>query len=229
VSSPAYNLGFAVLLSCAFGCTLFASPNARFEENFIQPHEQRLNQKYMGTEWLASYELLPPDSADSFLRFHARNEISQELMWLCDQDFERYIDLSYTSRTFFDIGSDLVVFGASSAAALATGGAATALSATAAGASGFKGIINANLYGDAAKDAIVVKMRAVRETARAEMFERMSDPVTEWPLSTALMDVSWYSRQGSARQAIQEIIVNAETEQLNQAMRVRNAQLQLGN
>lgn len=206
-------------------CALTATPSENFDRVFTASYEANLNAKYSSESWRIAYDSMPLMSPE---RVVERNRIVQELMWICDRDFDRYIDLSYDSRTGFNIATDVLVMGASSAASLASGGATTALAAVAAGATGFRGIINTNLYGEATRDAIIAKMRAIREEAKATVYEHMSSPADAWPLESALLDVSWYSQQGNARQAVRDITATSTTEQLNSALRVRESQLSLG-
>jgi uncharacterized protein with GYD domain len=71
-------------------------------------------------------------------------------------------------------------------------------------------------------------MRALREKSKVELIEKMGSSVDEYPLEMALYDVSWYSQQGSVRQAIQSIQDSASTSLNDESDRVSAARMQLG-
>ena len=206
------------------GCSsIVTSPSARFDSIFTIPYEAELTSKFSNFGWMSTYESI----YDVDEKLQVRNQIILELMWLCDQDYTRYINFIYDSRTWLNFATDVITFGASSAATVAAPGAQTVLAGIAAGTSGLRGIANSNLFNDNTKNAILIQMNALRQTAKADMLDKLSMSVASYPLVMAIQDVSWYSQQGNTKQAIDALAFSSAVMLKDQIKRVGLIRLDL--
>lgn len=180
-----------LFLFCACATTRPASYSGR------EIYTNRLSDKYSS----GSYP------SEAYTNKYARNQLINELTLLINDNYAEYERSFYSNNAFANTASDLVVLGLSSAATVVGGeGVKTALAAAITGLSGAKMTVSKEFFAEQSRIALIAKMRALRMTKLAEIEENKKKPITEYPLSRALIDVQDFAEAGTLVSGLQGLV-----------------------
>lgn len=136
-----------------------------------------------------------------------RNQLIDDLVLLINDNYSEYERSFYSNNAFANTASDLVVLGLSSAATVVGGeGVKTALAATITGISGAKMSVSKEFFAEQSRIALIAKMRALRIQKMAEIEEHKKHPITDYPLSRALLDVQDLAECGTLVSGLQGLV-----------------------
>lgn len=185
---------FVLFLSIVFSaCTLTRPPELSIQENY----RDSLIKKFSVPE-------IKIRNAEE------RDQNIDELIYLINSSYFAYEARIYATDGYVDLVSDVVVLGASTAAALVDGGATrTILSAVSAGVTGVRGSIDKNFFQERSKVALVTKMREIRLNKLTQIESMKNLPLADYPWSSAMVDLQEYAESGTLLTALQKIIEEA--------------------
>jgi hypothetical protein len=139
-----------------------------------------------------------------------RNEIINAHIFAIDCFFYEKMQIISYGRSGVSLFSDLAVLGLNIAGGVVPATTAkTILSPVAAGITGAKTPIDKNLFYEQTMPALISKNEALRLKVKAEIYEKMQDNITKYPLSAALDDLLRYQQAGTIHYALVGITVDA--------------------
>ena len=144
---------------------------------------------------------------EAYTNKFARNQLLNELILLVNDRYSEYERGFYSNNAFANTASDLVILGLSSAATVAGGdGVKTALAATITGISGAKMAVSKEFFAEQSRIALISKMRAIRLVKLSEIEENKKRPITDYPLSKALLDIQEFAESGTLVSGLQGLV-----------------------
>lgn len=193
-------IGVGVLALLASGCALRAAQQAP-EFPAQQAYQEELAARYV--------DGLPPGSGATA---ESRNQVVDDLVYLCNVVFRDYETDLYSSGAAFDTATDLLSMAGAAVGAATGGAAAQAASATVAGLLGARTSVSKNYYLEKSRLALLAKADAMRTAKLAEIKELEQEPIEVWPLSAAMLDVQAYYESGTLLSALKAVTEQAGTE-----------------
>jgi len=200
----------SIILSA--GC---ATPNYIYRaihDSYDKNYEQALMKKYKDLNGYITnhYEPLLAPGTNQTEAKRLRNQVLTELTWLVDADYYRRKNNLFLNRAQFNLLTDLLVLGTTTAGTL-TGGESikTILSATSAGIVGARTSVDANLFRDKTSEALIGKMNAMRDEKKVEIINGMELDVEKYPLEEGIQDVHALYDRGTVVSAIVELSKDA--------------------
>ena len=210
------QFGAAIIASIflSAGC---ATPNylyRKIHDSYDKNYEQALMKKYKDLNGYITnhYEPLLTPGTNQTEAKRLRNQVLTELTWLVDADYYRRKNNLFLNRAQFNLLTDLLVLGTTTAGTL-TGGESikTILSATSAGIVGARTSVDANIFRDKTSEALIGKMDAMRDNKKVEIINSMELDVAHYPLEEGIQDVHALYDRGTVVSAIVELSKDAAT------------------
>jgi hypothetical protein len=144
-----------------------------------------------------------------------RNLIINDLILLIDQHYYQIERNLYAHKSWADFTGSVVSAGLGTAGAIAGGNTAQIMSALIAALESTKTAVNKDLLQGQTITAIIAKMRANRATKLLAIRQSMTNDLSAYPLSQALIDVMEYYNDGTFVGAIQSITEQAAADTQN--------------
>ena len=143
-----------------------------------------------------------------------RNELVDGRVSLVDVHYTQYIATAAFKRQIFDTSTDFAQLGLNIAGTFAGGGTPQVLSAIDGAIIGGKRSIDKNFLYENTLNAIIAIMNANRRDVALSIKQKSKLPITEYPLSAALVDTYDYYMAGTFLWAIQSIQAAAANKDL---------------
>jgi hypothetical protein len=130
--------------------------------------------------------------------------------------------LRHLSRQFRGSGLalDILGFGLSGAASVAGAGAARGLAASATAVTGSRAAISRDVFYERTLSALIDEMNAARDQAKVALLTGMKQPISEYPLEIALIDLRAYEGAPSLDTALQKLSRSASDDARQAAFNV---------
>jgi hypothetical protein len=193
-------------LSTLSGCSLFRN------HSITAPAPPAINPsdystvEYTGDVGAYKAASLGGTAPNSELAKQKRNDIVYGLMTDIDVVYGDYYNRLFSSKNAVAIGGDVVSFGLSTAATIATHGATkTILSALGGGFSGVGLSIDKNYFAQQTFPVIGVAMQTRRDKVRAKIIENLAVDTATYPLLAAKRDLIAYLNAGTLASGLQEL------------------------
>ena len=151
---------------------------------------------------------LDPSNEDG--RKKVRNQFVETRIAVIDHEYLKFRQSLYQGRVGAEVGTDLALlsFGALGAA-VSSAGAKTTYAALSAALVGSKASIDKNVYFERTVSALLSQMDTLRNNKKIDLFDGLTKPVANYPLSYAKAETDEYYLAGTIARAIQG--VNADT------------------
>lgn len=206
--------GVGMLALLVAGCALQAAQ---------QPPSFPAQQAYQD-ELAARYAAGVPAGAGATAE--SRNQVVDDMVYLCNVVFRDYESELYSSGAAFDTVTDLMSMAGAAVGAATGGAAAQAASATVAGILGARTSVSKNYYLEKSRLALLAKADALRAAKLVEIRELEQEPIEVWTLSAAMLDLQAYYEAGSLLAALKAVTEQAGTE--TNAARARLSKVKMG-
>lgn len=146
------------------------------------------------------------DASNEDGRRKVRNQFVETRIAVIDHEYLKFRQSLYQGRVGADLGADLALlsFGALGAA-VSSAGAKTTYAALSAAVVGGKTSIDKNVYFERTVSALLAQMDTLRNNKKIDLFDGLTKPIANYPLSYAKSETDEYYLAGTIARAIQAV------------------------